>query len=250
MGMPITVAIVDTSSQKDIDGVFDYFQSIDNRFSTYKKDSEISRFNRGVLRRTQDFATLKKITRGLSKDMQTIFRLAEQTKQETQGYFDIKKSDGTIDPSGLVKGWAIFRAATLLEKKGFKNFYVDAGGDVQVNGHNEKGEKWRVGIKNPFNQKEIIKIVGLTTEGIATSGTYIRGQHVYNPHKSTDSLEEIISITVIGSNVYEADRFATACFAMQEKGIYFLEKKKGLEGYMIDKKGVATQTSGFEKYIC
>jgi len=44
---------------------------------------------------------------------------------------------------------------------------------------------------------------------------------------------EIASISVIGPNVYEADRFATAAFAMGEKGIEFIEKQKKLEGYMI-----------------
>lgn len=240
MGMPITITLIDSNaSQKDIDSIFDYFQSIDNKFSTYKKDSEISKYNRGEIEE-----------KNLSKDMQTIFQLSEQTKKETDGFFNIQKPDDTVDPSGLVKGWAIYQASQLLVKKGFSNFSVDAGGDVQVSGKNKDGEKWRIGIKNPFNQKEIIKVVGLTSEGIATSGTYIRGQHVYDPHHPGAELKNIVSMTVIGKNVYEADRFATAVFAMQEKGIYFLEKQTGLEGYMIDKNGIATMTSGFEKYVC
>ena len=239
MGMPITVILADSyATQKDIDSVFAYFQSIDNQFSTYKKESEISAFNRGEIQR-----------KDLSKDMKLVFRLAQQTKKETNGYFNIKKGDGTLDPSGLVKGWAIYNASILLAKKGYKNFSIDAGGDVQVAGVNKNGEKWKVGIRNPFNQKEIIKVVGLTTQGIATSGTYVRGQHVYNPHNPEEKLQEIVSVTVIGKNVYEADRFATAVFAMQSKGIYFLEKQNGLEGYMIDKNGIATMTTGFEKYV-
>jgi thiamine biosynthesis lipoprotein len=56
------------------------------------------------------------------------------------------------------------------------------------------------------------------------------------------------SITIIGPNVYEADRFATPAFVMGENAIAFIEKQKGLEGYIIDNKGEATMTSGFEKY--
>ena len=55
-------------------------------------------------------------------------------------------------------------------------------------------------------------------------------------------------MTVIGPNVYEADRFATPAFAMGKKGIDFVENLPGLEGYMVDKDGIATMTSGFEKY--
>lgn len=238
MGMTITVEVIDpNASQKDIDDVFRYFTEIDNRFSTYKKNSEISRINRGEIK-----------PKGYSKEMQEVFRLAQQTKQETNGYFDITKGS-TIDPSGLVKGWAIYNAAGLLQKKSFKNFYVDAGGDVQVAGKNKAGEKWQIGIRNPFTPAEIVKVIKLTDQGIATSGSYVRGQHVYDPHHPEKQLDDIVSMTVVGPNVFEADRFATAAFAMQKEGILFLESKKDIEGYMIDKDGVATYTSGFERYV-
>jgi thiamine biosynthesis lipoprotein len=173
--------------------------------------------------------------------------LAEETKKQTRGYFDIVHNK-KIDPSGIVKGWAIYQAALLLSKEGVRNYYVEAGGDIQVNGKNENGEAWQVGIRNPFNREEIVKVVFLRDEGIATSGTYIRGQHIYNPHKSGEEISDIMSITVIGPNIYEADRFATAAFAMGKRGISFIENLKGFEGYLIDSEGIATYTSGFEKY--
>lgn len=61
-------------------------------------------------------------------------------------------------------------------------------------------------------------------------------------------MKNIVSVTVIGPNILEADRLATAVFAMGEKGIFFLEKKIGFEGYMIDNKGRAIFTSGFERF--
>lgn len=238
MGMHITIDIVDKNiTQKDIDSVYKYFYFVDETFSTYKKTSEISQINKGIL-------TINKA----SKEMKTILFLCEQTRKETQGYFDIHQN-GKLDPSGLVKGWAIWNAAKLLRKKGFKNFYVDAGGDVQVSGKNSEGDPWTVGIRNPFNEKEIVKVLSLDAKGIATSGTAIRGQHIYNPHDPQTMISEIASVTVVGSNVYEADRFATAAFAMGLQGIYFIEKLPGFEAYMIDKKGIATYTSGFDKYV-
>ncbi len=59
-----------------------------------------------------------------------------------------------------------------------------------------------------------------------------------------------MSLTVIGPNIYDADRFATAAFAMGRDGIYFIENLEGFEGYMIDKNGMATFTTGFEGYVC
>jgi thiamine biosynthesis lipoprotein len=238
MGTVVTVEIVDAGAdQAAFDKVFAYFAAVENRFSPFKESSEIFRINQG-LEPDQ-----------WSSEMKTVFALSEQTKKETGGYFDIVANNGKYNPSGLVKGWAINSAAKILSALGYKNFYVNAGGDIQVQGRNASGERWSVGIKNPFKQEEIVKVVYLSDQGIATSGIYIRGQHIYNPLDRDKPIEEIISLTVIGPNVYEADRFATAAFAMGTKGIIFMENLPGFESYMIDKTGRATFTSGFEKYL-
>ncbi len=138
----------------------------------------------------------------------------------------------------------------MLHGFGYRNFYVEAGGDIQVFGQNGEGKAWTVGIKNPFNVQEIVKTAKLhNNEGIATSGSYERGAHIYNPKNRKQELAEIASITVIGKNIYEADRFATAAFAMQGRGIGFIESVPGLEGYSIDTHGIATMTSGFSTYV-
>lgn len=239
MGMPITVEIVDAAAKKDsIDKIFEYFKYVEDKFSVFRPDSEISKINNGLRKREQ-----------CSADMKNVFGLSEQTKKETFGYFDITDNNGKYNPSGLVKGWAIHNAAELLKKMKYKNFYVEAGGDIQVCGRNQQKNSWKVGIKNPFKTTEIVKVVYLNNnQGIATSGTYLRGPHIYNPKNRGEKLNEIVSFSVIGPNVYEADRFATAAFAMQGGGINFIEKLRGLEAHMIDKNGIATMTSGFEKY--
>jgi FAD:protein FMN transferase len=238
MGMPITVKVVGPAAPRALfDKVFAYFAYVDETFSTYKAHSEVSRINRCELSLEQ-----------ASEDVQTIFELAEQTRQETEGFFDIQHN-GSYDPLGLVKGWAIFNAAALLRQEGLADFYVEAGGDIQAVGKNERGQRWRVGIRNPFNMSEIVKVLALSNAGIATSGTYIRGQHIYNPKEADDTLGEILSLTVVGPDVYEADRFATAAFAMGREGIYFIEKLAEFEGYLIDGTGQATFTSGFGRYL-
>jgi thiamine biosynthesis lipoprotein len=238
MGMPVTLELVDgAATESDFEAVFGYFEYIDATFSTYKEHSEISRINRREL-------TLEQA----SADMRTIFALAGQTRQETYGYFDIARG-GHYDPSGIVKGWAIDRAADILRDRGFGNFYVDAGGDIQVAGKNAHGEDWRVGIRNPFNLQEIVKVLAVTDCGVATSGSSIRGQHIYNPNDPGQPIAEIVSLTVIGPDIYEADRFATAAFAMGRAGIMFVEQLGGFEGYLIDAHGQATYTSGFVRYM-
>ncbi len=238
MGMPITVKINDERATSEIfERAFSYFNYVDNKFSTYKKESEISQINRNEIQPVD-----------YSEDMKKVFELSEETRLRTMGYFDIKTPSGKIDPSGLVKGWAIYNAAKLLEKEGFRDFYVEAGGDIQVSGKNSENKKWKVGIKNPFNQNQIVKLIHLENEGVATSGNYERGRHIYNPKNKKEKIENIVSLTVVGPNIYEADRFATAAFAMGRKGIKFIEELDNFEGYLIDEKGIATMTSGFQKY--
>lgn len=238
MGMPITVEIIDNEQAVIFDDVFDYFLAIDKRFSLYRPDSEISAFNDGSISLTD-----------ISQEMSLVFALAERTKCETGGYFDIRRPDGFVDPSGIVKGWAIRNAARLIRSFGSEHFFVDAGGDVQCVGKNAKGDEWRVGIRNPFNEQEIIKALIPRGQGVATSGTYVRGPHIYNPHRADEPIADVASLTVIGPDVLEADRFATAAFAMGKMGIHFIEKRQGLEGYVVDSKGNATQTSGFGAFV-
>jgi thiamine biosynthesis lipoprotein len=88
----------------------------------------------------------------------------------------------------------------------------------------------------------------LSNCGIATSGTYERGQHIYNPITKKTEISDIVSLTVIGPNVFEADKFSTPAFAMGKVGIEFIESLPGFDGYMIDKDGIATMTSGFDEY--
>jgi len=237
MGMPITVEIPNHKSHLPaqagitntaIERVFKYFKYVDEKYSPFKDTSEVAKANRGER---------------VSQEMKKILNLAEETKQETLGYFDIKKPNGKIDPSGIVKGWAIKNAADILRSKGFERFYIDAGGDTEI-----VGKKWKWGIRNPFNKKEIVKALLLSDCGIATSGTYERGRHIYNPITREIASDEIVSLTVIGPDVFRADKFATPAFAMGKQGIEFIERLSGFEGYMIYKNGNAVMTSGFDKY--
>ena len=229
--MPVIVEIVYPVPPEIFKTVFEYFHYIDDTFSPFKPTSEVTKINNGLLTPSR-----------YSKDMKEILRLAEKTKKETSGYFDILRLDKRIDPSGIVKGWAIHNAAGIMKQAGYKNYYVEAGGDIEIAG------SWTIGIRNPFNTKQIVKALSLKDCGIATSGTYERGEHIYNPITHM-KISDIVSFTVIGPNVYEADRFATAAFAMGKTGIQFIEQQKNLEGYMIDAQGVATMTSGFQTYV-
>jgi len=107
----------------------------------------------------------------------------------------------------------------------------------------------RVRITLKDGSAHTAKVVHPRGHGIATSGSYVRGDHIYDPHRPREKVTDIVSLTVIGPDVLEADRFATAAFAMGKAGIHFIEDQTGLEGYSVDARGIATQTSGFGAYV-
>lgn len=235
MGMPAIVEIVAPHAHEAVyDAVFAYFDAIDAQFSTYKHDSEVARINRGELALEE-----------CSEEMREVFALAKETAEKTAGFFAIYTPDGALDPSGLVKGWAIQKAAEFLRAEGYTDFYIEIAGDIQADGQNAEGEEWTIGIRNPFNRDEIVKAVHAGGKGIATSGTYARGAHIYDPHRKQAVEDSLVSLTVIGPDVYEADRMATAAFAMGPDGLLFLEELPGFEAYGISSDGTAALTSGF-----
>ena len=237
MGMPITIEIIDAPDHELGQDVFAWFDHVDKRFSPYIEASEVCRFSNGEIG----------IER-LSDEMKEVLALAETTRVESHGAFNIRRPTGFVDPSGIVKGWAISKAAKMIAARGSRNFYVEAGGDIQANGLTDTGEVWSVGIRSPFNDKDIIQVVALSGQGIATSGAYVRGDHIYDPRDPMRKLDQVVSVSVIADDIVDADRFATAAFAMGNEGIYFLENLPGVEAYAVDAQGIATLTSGFGKY--
>ena len=239
MGMPVTVAIRDgAGSAAHMDLVFAHFRAVDERFSPFNPASEVARINRGEV--PDDTHSLQ---------MREVLSLAADTCVRTQGYFNVRRPDGMLDPSGIVKGWAIQKAALMLAELGHADFFVDAGGDIQSRGRNEDDAEWRIGIRNPFRSDQIVKVLCPRGAGIATSGSYLQGAHIYDPHRPGQAPMDIVSLTVIGPDILEADRFATAAFAMGRQGLVFIEAMPGFEAYAIDVRGMAGMTGGLGRYL-
>lgn len=235
MGMPIVLMTPDTSvTSENLEEVFSFFTYVDKTYSPFINSSIVSRINRGEMGEPE-----------YSDELRGILAIAKNTKHQTDGYFDVWHK-GNFDPSGIVKGWAIAEAAKILGKF-TDNFYVEAGGDIQVSGVNDEGNRWQIGIRNPFDRNQNIKVVALNNSAIATSGTAIRGQHIYDPVQGKE-LNDGASISVIASNIIDADRMATAAFAMGPKGIYFIEQLAGYEACVVMQDKTTITTTGWYNY--
>lgn len=234
MGMPVSLISPDDVDPEKVNKVFDFFRYVDAKYSPFIDTSVVAKINRQELPKDK-----------YDDELTEIVAWADKTKQESGGYFDVWHND-TFDPSGIVKGWALQKASDILHKE-VDNFYIEAGGDIQVSGVNETGHPWRIGIRNPFHRHENVAVIQLENYAVATSGTAIRGQHIYDP-VSSSSLDAVVSLTVIAHDIIDADRLATAAFAMGIRGIEFIEKQPGYEGYMIDRHGTATMTTNWQRF--
>jgi thiamine biosynthesis lipoprotein len=233
MGMPIVVEVRDEVADRVLDAVFDWFREVDDRFSTYKETSEVERLNRGEL-----------ALEDAHPDVREVLERCEELCAETDGYFDVRAAGGeTIDPSGLVKGWSVDRAARILEDAGCRDYAVNAGGDMVVRS-SAGGPAWRVGIQHPLERDRVAKVVEATELAIATSGEYERGAHVLDPHTGLPPAG-VLSVTISGPDLATADAYATAAFAMGESGPAWTARLAGYEAMTILADGRVLSTPGF-----
>ena len=233
MGMGIVVDVRDVVVEESaVDEVFDWLRFVDDTFSTYKPESEISRIGRGEL--SQEEA---------HPEVGDVLERCEQLREDTRGYFD-SRADGSLDPSGLVKGWAVDRAAGILEDAGARNFAIYAGGDLIVRGHPSPEERWHVGIRHPRRADRVAAVVEADDLAIATSGAYARGDHIVDPHTGRPP-SGLLSVTVTGPELATADAYATAAFAMGLSGPAWTAQLDGYEAMSILTSDTVLSTPGF-----
>jgi thiamine biosynthesis lipoprotein len=207
MGTAIRIDVRDPETPPELlDAAFDWLRAVDDTFSTYRPDSQISRIRRGEL--SPDAA---------DPDVRSVLDRCAELREDTDGYFDPWALPGGVDPSGFVKGWSVDRAAAVLEDGGARTFSIDAGGDVIVRGCPPGEEGWRVGILHPVVRDRVARVIVVSDVAVATSGAYERGEHVLDPVAGT-AARGLLSATVVGPELGTADALATAIFAMGAAG--------------------------------
>ena len=182
-------------------------------FSTFRHDSEVSRINRGELHLLD-----------ASQEVVEVLDACTWLEHLSGGVFRARRPDGSLDPAGFVKGWAVERAAQKLRETGLNNWYLAAGGDIQTCGAQSSGALWTVGVVDPHDASRIRCTVDIPVDfAIATSGTSARGMHIWDG-KTNDLVSPVASFTVIGPQLMWADALATTGFVMGEPGVKWVEE--------------------------
>ena len=234
MGTVFTVDIRDRGDWDDaVCDVVGWLHSIDRVCSTYRPDSDISRLGRGELG-----------VADADPRVAEVLDLCAELQLDTDGYFTAMVN-GRLDPTGLVKGWAIEGASDLLRAHGSHNHAVNGGGDMQLAGERAPGEPWRVGISNPFEGNRVLATVTGRDVAVATSGVAERGAHIVNPFTGR-AATELASVTVVGASLTRVDAYATAAFAMGSGALAWLESLPGCDGLVVAADATVAATSGLQ----
>ena len=222
-----------------IDALVDQLRDIDARFSPYRPDSEISRLARGEV-----------AAEACSPDVRHVLAACDHLAAVTGGAFDARahRTDGRLDPSGYVKGWAIEEAAWGIDSAGGRNYWINAGGDIVARGEAAPGRPWRVGIQHPDQPDRIAAVLAVSDRAVATSGAYQRGEHIADPRDGRVP-SGLRSVTVVGPGLAFTDAFATAVYVMGLDGLDWLTTRPEYAAYVITDDGRAIWTPGMDAYL-
>lgn len=214
MGTVVEISLWEDGELAEL--AFNEIKRIEDKFSIFKPDSEISRNE-------------------ISGEGRYLIQESLKYNKITDGAFDITyRRDKKYDLGGIAKGYAVDRVARIFKEKGIKRAMINIGGNLYLIGH----PSWSVGIKDPKDPNKLIGKIRIDKEaGIATSGNYERPGHIIDP-RTGKSASSVLSVTIVAPTAIEADALSTGVFVLgKEKGSELIEKLPEIEGVIIDENG-------------
>lgn len=222
MGMPISLA-----ARQPCDAAWEAVMAelhwVDEVFSTYQPESFVSRLGRAEIG-----------VGDCPPEVAEVLGLGAVAERVSEGAFSVHRPH--LDPSGVVKGWAVERAARHLAGV---EFCLSAGGDLVCS---SEGEPWQIGIEHPLDPDRLIATVPVVCGAVATSGTARRGAHLVDARTGL-APTGIASVTVIAPSLTWADIGATAAFALDQQAAQWL-RERGRTGLVVWADGTAEVVSG------
>jgi thiamine biosynthesis lipoprotein len=279
MGTIVTIQVVPSEPDVDaaIDRCFDWFREIEARCTRFDLTSELMQLTSHVGERLPVSPILFEAlrfalqvaaetsgafdptvgyemeSRGFDREYRTgaavrSGRAADSGASYRDIHLDARDRTVTIsrplilDLGAVVKGLAVDTAARELQP--FRNFAIDAGGDLYLAGHNPQGMPWSVGIRHPRRDGELAHTVHVSNKAVCTSGDYERGEHILDPRTRTP-VQTVASATVIADSAMLADALATAVFVLGPQQGLELLARMDVEGMIMTPQLERYETPGF-----
>ena len=154
---------------------------------------------------------------------------------------------------GVGKGYAVDLAVAMLKSEGFRDFLIQAGGDMYAAGTNN-GTPWKLGIADPRGAHDAFAAVEVRDATFSTSGDYerfflkdgVRYHHLLDPDRG-EPARGCRSVTIIASRALIADALSTGAFIMgPEAGMALVEKMPDVEAVIVTASNEVLLSSGLK----
>lgn len=243
MEMPISVHVILDDRDRDttvvhraIEHALGDLREVDRVFSTFREDSDVRRIARGEL-----------AVADADPMVAEVLRESQAAEVATHGRFSAWWR-GWFDPTGLVKGWAVQRAAArslrpLLAEPHVAAAGINAGGDMQLLTAPGSAWRWRVGIADPEDRTTTVAAISIRDGAIATSGTGERGDHIVDPRTGRPATR-VRSATVVADDLRDADLWATTAVVAGFDDLGWLSDADGTSGMLIAPDGRVRRWAG------
>jgi thiamine biosynthesis lipoprotein len=240
MGMPISLAIrgrhaADDKGRAAWAEAVAMLHETDCVFSTYRVDSFVSKLGRGEIALDD-----------CPPEVAEVLALGEAARRQSRGAFRVRRVDADgraiLDPSGVVKGWAVERAAAPIRALKSTDFCLSAGGDLLCRTLDPHAAPWRIGIEDPHDTGRLVAVVPVCTGAVATSGTAHRGNHLVDARTGRPPAG-VASVTVVAASLIWADIDATAAFVQGHQAARWLQTRSGRTGLVVWADGSTTQVA-------
>lgn len=169
----------------------------------------------------------------------------------------LREKGMALELGGIAKGFIIDRALDVLHAAGVKNAFINAGGDIGMIGGRPDGEPWRIGVRHPREETEIIVVLPAQGGAVVTSGDYERTfteegvsyHHILDPQTGMPA-RGVSSVTVMAETALEADALSTAVFVLGPRlGMALAEQLPGVEAVLVTAEMEILISSGLQDTI-
>ena len=274
-----------------IEHVFREFDRLEALLSNWKNDSDVTRLNASagiapvkvsqdtiaVLRTARDVSELTRgkfdITFGVLTDIWRFDHDQDNVVPErdliearlkridykaveidsTAGTAFIDRPGMKVHLGGIGKGYAVDRAIALLRDQGFKDFLIQAGGDLYVAG-SDGGKPWKLGIADPRGNHDPFAMVQISDGTFSTSGDYERFfmkdgkryHHILDPDFG-EPARGCRSVTLVSNKAVMADAVAKGVFILGPvEGMKLIEQLPDIEGVIVTDDNTVMISSGLK----
>jgi thiamine biosynthesis lipoprotein len=286
----------DARADVAISAVFSEFDRLDDLMSVWKSGSDIARLNNAAGERavpvSADTREVLRIARQVSEQtdgafdvtfaaLSGLWKFDYQDKDGTVpsrqeiakrlplvNYRDLVVEDGAgtarlrrmgmrVNLGGIGKGYAVDRGVEILRRSGFRDFMIQAGGDMYVSG--KRGDRaWRLGIRDPRGPADrIFATLDLTNGTFSTSGDYERffikdGRRYHHiiDLRVGEPATKCRSVTLVTERAVIADALAKGVFILgPDEGMALIERTPGVQGVIVSAKNEVSISSGLRRQL-